>query len=123
MLVKDLSSSFNPVPKIKLEKKEKITAIKKKSSKLTKLENSRFSIITDNLEKCYLCNAKGQDYHEAFGGRNRQKSIKWGLVFRLCRKCHREVTDSKEYSKLLENKAKRIFINKYGKDKFIEEFK
>ena len=55
MLVTDLSNSFNPVPKNKVEKKKELTRIKQKSSKLTKLEKNRFSIITNNLEKCYFC--------------------------------------------------------------------
>lgn len=38
MVVKDLSNSFHPVPKIKTEKKKEITTIKKKSKKLAKLE-------------------------------------------------------------------------------------
>ena len=56
-------------------------------------------------------------------GRNRQKSMKWGLVVKLCRGCHRKVTDIKEESKQLEEIGRRIFVEKYGEEKFIEEFK
>lgn len=66
MLVKDLSNSFNPVPKIKAEKKKEVIKIKQKSSKLTKLEKNRYSIITDNLEKCYFCPKKKKELHEVF---------------------------------------------------------
>ena len=55
MLVTDLSNSFHSVPKPSNKKQEsKKVHIKKISSKLAKLENNRFSIITNNLEKCYL---------------------------------------------------------------------
>ena len=58
MIVTDLSNSFNPVPKNKAEKKKEVTTIKKKSKKLAKLEKNRFSIITKDLEHCYLCGSK-----------------------------------------------------------------
>ena len=123
MLVTDLSNSFNPVPKNKVEKKKELTRIKQKSSKLTKLEKNRFSIITNNLEKCYFCPNEKMELHEAFRGRNRQKSMKWGLVVPICEKCHKKITKDKVFSKVLEDKAKKIFIKKYGREKFIEEFK
>lgn len=66
MLVSDLSNSFNPVPKIKLEKKKEVVKIKQKSSKLAKLEKNRFSILTNNLEKCYFCSKKRKELHEVF---------------------------------------------------------
>lgn len=123
MIVTDLRNSFNPVPKNKTEKKKEVTEIKQKSNKLAKLEKNRFSIITDNLEKCYFCSNKKMELHEAFRGRNRQKSMKWGLVVPICKECHIRITKDKEFSKVLENKAKKIFIKKYSKEKFIEEFK
>jgi len=125
MLVKDLSNSFNPVPKpIKKNTEEKKTVrIKNKSSKLAKAERNRFSIITNNLEKCYFCGNKKDDLHEVFCGRNRQKSIKWGLVIPICWIHHRLITDNKEFSEVMEDIAKDIFIKKYGEEKFIEEFK
>ena len=49
--------------------------------------------------------------------------MKWGLVVPICCKCHRRITKDKEFSKVLENKAKQVFIKKYSEEKFIEEFK
>ena len=127
MIVTDLSNSFHPVPKLspkispKSDKNER--QIKKKSSKLAKLEKNRFSIITNNLDKCYFCNNKKMELHEIFRGRNRQKCMKWGLVVPICIKCHSKITIDKEFSSVLEQRAKQIFIKKYGKEKFIEEFK
>ena len=123
MLAKDLSNSFNPVPKPLQKTKNKSTQIKKKSTKLAKAEKNRFSILTNNLEKCFFCELKKEDFHEVFRGRNRQKSIKWGLVIPICRIHHREITDNKEFSKVLEDISKEKFIEKYGLEKFIEEFK
>lgn len=123
MLVKDLSNSINPVPKPTKIIKNKAYKIKNKSAKLAKAERNRFSILTDNLTKCYFCELPKDDLHEVFRGRNRLKSIKWGLVIPACRKHHDKLTNDKEFSKVLEDIAKIKFIKIYGKEKFIEEFK
>ena len=115
-------------PKSPKKEKDKPTKMKNKSKKLAKLEKNRYSILTDDLEHCYLCEAeykyiKRDELHEIFGGRNRRKSIEWGLVIPVCRKCHTKLTDdAKEYKKL-QKEAKKIFIKKHGKEKFTEEFK
>lgn len=63
--------------------------MKKKSSKLAKLEKSRYSIFTNDFTKCYYCKRQGPvDIHEVYGGSNRQRSMKYGLCVPLCRSCH-----------------------------------
>lgn len=115
-------------PKGDKKEKAKPTKMKNKSKKLAKLERERYSILTDDLEHCYLCEAeykyiKRDDLHEIFGGRNRRKSIEWGLVIPICRECHKKLTnDVKEYKKL-QKEGQKAFVRKYGKKKFIEEFK
>ena len=42
--------------------------IKKKTSKLQKLEKNRFSILTNNLEQCYFCGKRKDDLNEVFNG-------------------------------------------------------
>ncbi len=97
--------------------------IKNKSTKQRKLENSRYSIITDDLLYCYICTkAKKQDLHEIFGGCNRRKSIEWGLVIPVCRKCHEEWKTNEEIKKSIQEKAKKIFYSKYSEEKFLQEF-
>lgn len=124
MLVKDLSNSFNPVPKPNSKKEtKKKTEIKKKSSKLAKAERNRFSILTDNLEKCYFCELPRKDLHEIFRGRNRQRCMKWGLVIPTCRIHHNKLNEDKKFSKVLEDIARLKFIKIHGEEKFIEEFK
>ena len=120
-------SSF-AFPKGQIKEKSKPKKMKGKSKKLAKLERQRYSILTDNLEHYYLCEAeykyiKKDDLHEIFGGRNRRKSMEWGLVVPICRKCHCKLTNNiKEYKKL-QKEGKKAFIKKYGKQKFMEEFK
>lgn len=120
----DLSKEFHPVPKPPKTKKKKPKTIKKKSSKLAKLERNRYSIITYNLDICYVCKEhRKENFDEVFGGRNRQKSMKYGLVIPICFKCHRKLTDNPLLKKQLQEEAKEIFIKKYGEEKFIQEFR
>lgn len=129
MIVTDLSNSFHPVPKnlqrIKqssAENKQKKGQIKKKSSKLAKLEKNRFSIITKDLEHCYICTERGlkdiprDDLHEIYGGRNRKRSIENGLVVPLCRKCH----EDNEILKFLQRFMQLEYEKTYTKEEFIK---
>lgn len=105
-------------------KKEKVKKpIKKKSNKLARLEKNRKSIIQKE-KKCFICdNDKNLDIHEAFGGRNRQISMRFGLVYYLCRKCHSKTEINTNIKRRLQNNAKEIFINKYSEEEFIKNFK
>lgn len=67
--------------------------MKVKSNKLRKLEKNRYSILTDNLESCYICKRPSTDIHEIYGGSNRQNSMKNGFCIPLCRMCHQILTD------------------------------
>ena len=89
MIVNNLSNSFNPVPKNKVEKKKEVITIKKKSKKLAKLERQRDKdIVKEGI--CEFCGkySKRLDPHEIFGGSNRKRSIKNKFVKLLCRECH-----------------------------------
>lgn len=92
MIVTDLSNSFHPVPKTgqkKTESPPKSGQIKKKSSKLAKLERQRDKEIVKSgiCENCGKF-SKRLDPHEVYGGSNRKRSIKYKFVKLLCRECH-----------------------------------
>ncbi len=93
-----------------------------KSQKLANLERNRYSIITNDMTRCYICRRPKDDLHEIFRGRNRKASMKYGLVVPLCRSCHYKVDNERAESQKLEDKAKKIFIKKYGNEKFLREF-
>lgn len=129
MIVKDLSNSFHPVPKIKTEKKKEITEIKKKSKKLAKLERQRDKeIIKEGL--CEFCGkySKQLDPHEIFGGSNRKRSIKNKFIKLLCRECHSNekiinqlrIDTQKEYEF---SHTRQEFINLIGKSCIKEDLK
>ena len=70
----------------KVHNKMSITV--QKTKKLAKLERNRFSVFTDDLKHCYLCEKKKEELHEIFAGRNRFNSMKYGFVLPLCHECH-----------------------------------
>ena len=88
-----------------------------------KKEKNRYSIITDDLTKCYLCNGKKKDIHETIGGCNRQKSIEWGLTIPICRKCHSELENNQELKSNIQQLGQKVFENKYNHKLFMSEFK
>lgn len=91
--------------------------MKKKSSKLAKLEKNRFSIFTDNFKKCFYCdNKRGIDIHEVYGGSNRQRSMKNGLCVPLCRNCHSNVNIIMDLRKL----CQKIYEKNHTRDEFIK---
>lgn len=124
MIVTDLSNSFHPVPK-PLQKNnktvEKSAEIKKKSSKLAKLERQRDKALTKS-GKCECCGkvCKKLDPHEVYGGSNRKRSITNNFVKLLCRECHSDknvikqlrIDTQKEYEK---NHTREEFIALIGK--------
>ena len=98
--------------------------MKKKSSKLSKLERSRYSVFYE-LGVCMYC---GSTYHptihEIFEGRNRQNSMKYGLTLPLCLECHRKLQDNKEFQDHWKQKAQSYFEEHIGThDEFMGIFR
>lgn len=93
--------------------------LKHVSKKRAKLERNRFSLFTDNLDKCYFCNKPKDDLHELLGGRNRTNSMKYGLVLPVCRKHHNEIQHSTKYKKVAQKKFQKV----YPEIDFVDVFK
>lgn len=87
--------------------------MKNKSSKLRKLEQSRYSIITDNLEYCYVCGRKAVHIHEVYDGAYRIASMKYGCCLPLCFECHRYMHDNPKfaykYEIMMENRFNEVY--------------
>lgn len=96
--------------------------MKKKTNKLAKLEKNRFSILTYDLTKCIVCGMPKQDLNEIFCGRNRQNSMKWGLVMPMCRRCHIRYTNDREMQLKWMKIGQKAFEETYDID-FVEIFK
>lgn len=122
MIITDLKDELHPVPKGSPKSLVKSSQIKKKSKKLAKLERNRFSIITNDLEHCYICGVKKEDIHEIFAGRNRQVSMKYGLVIPVCRKCHDLIPKSKSLTQSLHEVGQKAFEKRYKTENFVQVF-
>lgn len=85
------------------------------------------------MPECWMCGKNGSvdplERHHIFGGPNRKKSEKYGLVVYLCgNECHRlgkkAVHNNAESMKRLRKYGQELAMNKFGWDVdiFIEEF-
>ena len=71
--------------------------------------------------KCFLCGRNGWgdplERHHIFGGSNRPKSEKYGLVVLLCRdRCHKFGNAS-----VHQNARTMQFLHEYGEKKWLDE--
>ena len=56
--------------------------------------------IISNEKKCFMCGStKWLECHHIFGGANRKKSDKYGLVVYLCKWCHNEPPDGVHHNR------------------------
>lgn len=94
-------------------------------NKVKKLERNRFSILTDNLDMCYLCGRRKQHLHEVFFGRNRQLSMKYGCVVPLCFSCHEKVHNDYATDLKLKQECQKRYMKYYEVDEeaFIKTFR
>lgn len=72
------------------KKLESKTEIKQRTYKQAKAEKNRFSLFTNDLNHCIICGKPNINLHEIFYGKNRQNSIKYGLVIPLCCEKHHD---------------------------------
>lgn len=108
----------------KMEKLKQKTPLKKRTSKQSKREKNRFSIIYQGLNKCCYCSSKtGIEKNEVFEGAYRQTSIKYGMVAPFCHKHHQKFHNDR----LFNLKYKVLFQREYEKthshDEFMDIFK
>lgn len=117
MIMKDLSKEFYPVPKNKAKKKKEATRIKKKSSKLAKLERQRDKELTKS-SICEVCGkySKQLDPHEIYGGSNRKRSIKYKFIKLICRECH----DNENIIKQLRIDTQKKYEKEHTRQEFID---
>ena len=97
---------------------KKYKTLKNRSEKQKILEQNRYSILTYNLDNCFICGKEKNDIHEIYPGAKRIISIKNGFCIPLCRKCHQELTNNEVKSLVY----KMICQKKYEKTHTREEF-
>lgn len=98
--------------------------MKYKTNKLKRLENKRFSLLTDDLEHCIIHTDKASDdINEIFMGRNRINSMKYGLCIPLCRYCHSNYHNNRDMQLYWMKKGLNEFLKEHTKEDFQNSFK
>lgn len=97
--------------------------MRNKTYKLQKLENNRYSILTDDLEHCFFCKNEYVDIHEIYGGCNRKVSMRNGFCVGLCRLCHNKVTLDYEAGLHLKKKCQLKFEETHSREEFLSLIK
>lgn len=96
-----------------------------KSNKLAKLERNRFSVFTDNKDKCMFCPATTNlTWHEIFAGRNRQNSMEDGLCLRMCLLCHEIKQEDTQFNEFWHHEAQLYYESHIGSRKqFLDRYR
>lgn len=80
------------------------------------LEKNRYSILVNDLSRCYLCGKPKNHLHEIYFGKNRINSMKYGCVVPLCASCHTKVHSNIELDLKLKKLCQKRFIEVYDDD-------
>lgn len=80
------------------------------------LEKNRYSILINDLSRCYLCGKPKNHLHEIYFGKNRINSMKYGCVVPLCASCHTKVHSNVELDLKLKKLCQKRFIEVYDDD-------
>lgn len=99
--------------------------MKRKTSKLRKLEKNRYSVFYESLSMCMNCGSMANmTLHEIYEGRNRKNSMKYGFVLPLCVSCHQKLQENNEFSNKWKIKGQKYFEEHYGtREEFLEIFR
>ena len=106
--------------------RQKNLSIKKKSSKLSKLEKTRYSVFTEDLNTCFYSNKDcfgSISKHELFSGRNRQRSMKYGYILPLCEYHHSTLQNNPIFNQYWHDRCRKYWLENYSTlEEFIEVF-
>ena len=84
---------------------------------MSNLERKRFSILTNDLTRCYVCGKPKQHLHEVYFGKNRKNSMIYGCVVPLCYEHHEGNTGvhhNIELDNALKKKCQKEFEKTYS---------
>ena len=102
---------------------QRTTKMKVKSNKLAKLERDRYSLFSNDDNRCFICGSEyNLTWHEIFRGRNRHNSMRYGLCLRLCLGCHELYQEDKEFNDYWHIKGQVLFEKTYPNLYFIQIF-
>lgn len=106
-------------------KQQKSVKMQNKSNKLASLERNRYSVFSNDTEKCYLCGSTYKlTWHEIYAGKNRQNSMKNGLCLRLCLNCHSKEQEDSQFNDYWHKQGQLYWEENIGsREEFIKVFR
>lgn len=107
------------------KKQQKPVKMQNKSNKLASLEKNRYSIFSNDTERCYLCGSTYKlTWHEIYSGKNRQNSMRYGLCLRLCLNCHSKEQEDSQFNDYWHKQGQLYWEEFIGtREEFIKVFK
>lgn len=98
--------------------------MKYKTAKLKKIETNRYSLLTDDLNHCFIHKDRmADDINEIFMGRNRINSMKYGLCVPLCRECHSKYHIDRNMQLQFMQLGLEFFLKNHTIDEFRDIFR
>lgn len=106
-------------------KQQKSVKMQNKSNKLASLERNRYSVFSNDTERCYLCGSTYKlTWHEIYSGKNRQNSMRYGLCLRLCLNCHSKEQEDSQFNDYWHKQGQLYWEEFIGtREEFIKVFK
>ena len=107
------------------KKQQKPAKMQNKSNKLASLERNRYSVFSEDTEKCYLCGCTYKlTWHEIYSGKNRQNSMRYGLCLRLCLNCHSKEQEDSQFNDYWHKQGQLYWEENIGsREEFIKAFR
>ncbi len=69
------------------------------------------SIMTGDMEACYVCGRRASEWHHVMHGPDKKLSEELGLMVPLCRECHSRVHHvGGELDRILKRDAQRCYL-------------
>lgn len=93
--------------------------MKQKTSKLHKIERARYSILTEDMDHCFICGRSPADIHEVYGGANRLPSMKNGFCVPLCRTHHELAHNRNEMALSLKRACQFTYEETHSREEFM----
>ena len=94
-----------------------------KNKSIRALEKNRYSILTDNLDYCFVCGQPRDALHEVFEGASRVNSMKNGMVIPICYKHHSMIHKNRQFSLYYKILCQTKFEESHSREEFIKIFK
>lgn len=107
------------------KKQQKPVKMQNKSNKLASLERNRYSVFSNDTERCYLCGSTYKlTWHEIYTGKNRQNSMRYGLCLRLCLNCHSKEQEDSQFNDYWHKQGQLYWEKNIGsREEFIKVFR